>query len=216
VDVEWTNLQTVMDSVAVGRDTIRAMRLHYGLQTSSGQNAYRFSMALEVLRMAPQGNDHWDVLPVSGRFYAVSGTGQLQKADPATWGDGKTYFDHAFVRRTSNTSTFVAMDPDVDTRTFILPWENEVLALHDENAKCDAVRFVCIAEPGNRNGAVDEDMRHHLCAVALDKGAELVNNDPINTAHPYRMKAADVGSPCPSACGDAYLPAQGMKLKNCP
>lgn len=216
VDVEWSSLKKTVDATSASGDTVRAVRIHYGLKTSASPHDYQFTIGVEVVRLLRSGGDNWRELPVQDAFYTVDGSGELHAAVSSGWGDDEVYFEHTFLRRASDITNFGKLNPIVDTRNFMFPWENELLPLHDDNSGCDGIRFVCITEPGERDGAIDKNMRHHLCAVALDSGTELVNNRAIDTAHPFLNKAADVGCPCPSICGPFAFPQHGIEVKNCP
>lgn len=216
VDVVWSSLAATVNAVTVGTDTVRGVRIHYGLAPSSSPYDYQFTMGVEVVRLVRASGDNWQVLPVEGSFFIVDGNHELQATDRSRWGDDEVYFEHAFVRRTSTATSFDVMNDAVDTRNFLFQWEEELLPLHDDNSTCNGIRFVCIAEPGERDGDIDKNMRHHLCAVALNGGTELVNNDAPVSGHPFRNKAADIGCPCPALCGNALLPEHGTALKNCP
>lgn len=215
VEVGWTSLKSHVDAITVGRDTLHAVRLHYGLKTSSPPHDYRFSIGVELLRMVHLTGDEWRLLPVSNEFYAVDAGSQLQKTSMAGWADDEVYFEHTFIRRTSD-AKFEQADHAIDTRSIVFPWEDELLRLYDDNDGCDSLRFICVAEPAVRQGDEDRDMRHHICAVALARGSELISDDPVDPVDPFKKKAADVGCPCPSLCAEAApFPAHGTGLRNC-
>lgn len=216
VDVSWSSLRSKVDAVSAGGDTLRGVRIHYGLKAASAPYDYRFSIAVEIVRLLPLNSGAQQVFTVRNAFYTVGVNTELKSADPSTWGDDEVYFERGFVRRTSATTVFSKLNSEVDTRNFLFPWEGELRPLHDDNTGCDAIRFVCITEPGERDGGVDLNMRHHLCAVALHGTAELVNDDAIVSGHPFRNKGADIGNPCPARCGNAEFPEHGTPLRNCP
>lgn len=216
VDVDWSSLRSKVEEVRVEQDTLRAVRIHYGLAAPSSSQDHPFSLGIEVVRIRFISGVEWEVIPLEDAFYTVDATGSLKPASLGSWTDDDAYFAHAYVRRASNSTTFVQVDTTSDTRSILFPWENELVDLHDQNSGCDAIRFVCIAEPSERNGSIDLDMRHHLCCVALASGTELVNNSAVVPTAPFQNKACDIGCPCPATCDNAAFPVHGMPVRNCP
>ena len=200
VSVLWSDLVKCMDSVTVVPPDIRGLLIHYGYDNGSHEFKAGFSIVSMIYNAA---TDEYDYDTTSPPFYVVNGTDQLKRAVRADWNatEKARYFQYVKVKRNPANGTIYDLDKNIDAMAYALPWEGELLYLGSQNAaRVNAsTRLVvsCTAEKARYSGSCW--WRQHT-AVNLRTGGIDVLDEHNYAGFPFRMKAADLGTPCPPRC----------------
>ncbi|MBL7951130.1 MAG: hypothetical protein JNM62_05370 [Flavobacteriales bacterium] len=196
--------------------------IHHGLRREQGHFQYR--PEIEFVGLKDKGNDEWEIMTLPNYRYSIDPDGKLVTPDPVDdWAAYKTHM-HRKLNTTDNDHTPVVEGADV--RFYLFRHNNRLEKLLNQNKTYAPTHLMIssIAEPTRHieNDPAKEDddemegMRHHIAlALCMEKGAPLIDGRNYPNQN-YRMKALDVGSPCPYRCAVAELPAHGIPVrKNC-
>lgn len=197
--------------------------IHHGLG-SAGAISFVYSPEIEFVGLKDLGDDEWEVVDIEDSQYSIDGNGILSGSNGT---DGwSLYKAHMFLHVNSrdaisdpNFDHAPAVTEGIDVQHYLFRFTKRFKKLLDQNSDLDAthLKLISIAEPLQHVGDEMEGMRHHVSvALCKDDGqggvVELVDGEsywPNN----YRMKALDVGSPCPYRCATAYLPKNGTPIR---
>lgn len=198
--------------------------IHHGLGSPEA-NSFVYSPEIQFVGLKDLGDDEWEVVDIANSRFSINpNDGTLASSNGnAGW---TLYKEHMFLHVNSRDAitdpTFThapAVTEDIDVQHYLFRYTKRFKKLLDQNSDLDAthLKLISIAEPLQHVGDEMEGMRHHVSvALCKDDGhggvVELVDGTsywPNN----YRMKALDVGSPCPYRCATAYLPKNGTPIR---
>lgn len=231
VRVELAQFKTILENVQATINTEdHGVIVHHGLFRSSDSTEYLYWPKIEFVGLKDLGGDEWDTVRVENGTYWIDLSSHQLKPDMDThgWDNYKKYVWHY-----ENSTDTVgdkslgktkAIVEGIDVKSYLFACEKKFDRMLRHNEKYDPtyVYFRSISEPLNHSGDVMEHLRHHVAAVLFgtlpdgngDEG--LLVDDANHYTYPFRMRALDVGSPCPYRCAKTYLPDNGIPVRsNC-
>jgi hypothetical protein len=226
VDINWNKLDSLVDlTLSASGGTKRAVWVHYGIKAGNppstpDQVSYGFSVA--ELTDPSSDQVEWNVRDIAGHFFVLNAQGVLTDVTSINnWNDDEAYVARVQLRRASDVAVADAekVQSGFDTRAYLMQWDDELVKLMTDNGNPPTIRFAAIAIQKELSNGIQYDLRDHVAAIAVDaQGNELVKNDPLVSGAPWRYRAADVGTPCPTICGPKVrFPTQGNELRTaCP
>lgn len=202
-----------------GQD-LRGLEFHYGLDTSRG--AHRLVLALEFVKLEPLTGDTFNLKRHNPeKFYSIEGR-TIKPAVKSDWlaRFGADYLAFTRVRRSSDSQTFEALDPSRDHQSFVFRWDGALERIMTDNPMFYSFRVWHIASPAERtfkyDGSVEHerDWGHDIGILATSDGSNGELLDDIEYAGmSYRMKGADLGSPCPPNCPKPVMRQRGIRAR---
>lgn len=222
--IDLTSFERELDaalSVNTSKDV--GVIVYHGLQTLE-TNQFIYRPEIEFVGLKELNDDVWDLETIPDSRYSIDlMNGSLVRTGP---GHGwETYKSHMHVHRTIQDATndpgfqnAPSVSEGDDVRYYIFKYDGRLSKLLGQSfgLKASRLKLISTAEPSIEPGHTGE-MRHHvaiaLCTVeANGTVAELVEDRsywPFN----FRMKALDIGSPCPYRCADAHFPDKGIPIR---
>lgn len=199
-------LQHIIDSLNActkSGPVTHAVTVHYGLS-----NSFHFVPALQIQCMEYdavskryrllQNKDCYLVRTDGNLGYVMNGLVAWNGSD----GEGKRYRDHLWVSK-SPASGFRRYDSDTDVLSESFPYEATLAPLiaHNGLLTSGSLEIVQISTPRLResigNGSYEEtDFKAEIAWLPV--GISLA--DDVDDYRSFRLKAADLGSPCPPSC----------------
>jgi hypothetical protein len=187
---------------ANGTELRHAVIVHYGLDANS-----ELDMVLQVVCLKYDAAETKYYYEASRDMYVINGDGSLTLETNgldrwrATHGGWANYAAQVVVRR-DNGSTWHTVNPAVEVNSTVFPWETTLYHLIEDNELTDAdfLRLEPIASPLTREkvGGVYVETGWHQSVCWLPYGRTIDNTTYADK--PFKLKAADLGSPCPFIC----------------
>ncbi|MEZ4808575.1 MAG: hypothetical protein R2815_14020 [Flavobacteriales bacterium] len=205
VEILWSEIAT---KIPAPNGKLRGIVFHYGLDKEN------FRLGLSFVELTPDSIDYEYPEVTSLRVYPVVGArlgsaisysswkGQFLSAPlPAT---GR-YFDAVEVRRTDD-PVFTSLSFGNDPQAEMMPYELEVLRLHDENVQTPPQTMTLVVNCAAEVDTILDSYAHKLCLHmrSLDPNSntvtDLLDDSPRVTGSEFKMHGADLGSLCPPLC----------------
>lgn len=197
--------------------------VHHGLRQEG--NNFHYWPEIEIVGLMDAGTDLWDIVRLSGqRFTLHPNTGVLEPEDNLDqWA---TYKDHMYRYVNSHDALndptharTIPVQEGVDVQHYLFRYKDRLQRHLRQNAGLNPTHILIssIAEPTEHDGDNMRGLRHFVSlAMYKDVGAGidpiLVEDKPHLGAR-YKMKALDVGSPCPYRCATAEIPDHGVPIR---
>lgn len=197
--------------------------VHHGLRQEG--NSFHYWPEIELVGLMDAGTDLWDTVRLSGqRFTLDHATGVLGPEDNVDqWLTYKTHmyrYVNSFDELNDPThARMILLQEGIDVQSYLFRYKGRLQRHIRQNANLSPTHILIssIAEPTEHDG---EDMRglRHFVSLAMYKNDDgrvdpiLVDDKPHLGAR-YKMKALDVGSPCPYRCATAEIPDHGVPVR---
>lgn len=217
VAVPWGSIVGTMPPVVAGRT--RVLEFHYGAYES----AFHMGWAWRYMSDEPNPWSFFPLIPVDG---TVDGKihewrdGALTSTPMGTWlktyqtsNAGHSYFSEGEInrlRRSDQNDHWFDLSEEHDTRSYLLHWEDRLQRLYDDNQELYAGKedFLELMVHCTADWRMDSGVEKvcHTVTVHLrinEPGqpvVDLITDDAVDPARPYRNHGADYGNLCPDRC----------------
>ena len=202
VEILWSDIDSICRKELVpAHNQVRGLVFHYGYDP-----AHRwFKLGISAVLMTyDSGAGEYDYDTTATTFYEVDGHMRLQKGSRALWlaKEGKDYFDEVHHQRQGEGSWETVDVAQGDVGSYAMAYEAEIEDLGAHNsARIDPdtkLVVTCIAE-SSKDARDTCHVRHHLM-VHLRNGAINLMDDLTGQIGRFKMRGADLGTPCPPRC----------------
>lgn len=216
--IEINSFLGALDRVLQVRYDDHGVIFHHGLlELQTGEVQYW--PEVEFVGLKSEGNNRWRIVPIPNSRYAIApNTGMLTGSNGSVgWSAYLTYMNR-FEDSNSAAATKVVEGKDVRFYLHRYAGGLEELIAQNIDSRPTHLQVSSIAEPTRHSPPHMLDMRHHV-SLALwvdNQGApgRLLLDDTDYSPRDFRMKALDVGSPCPYRCAIAVLPNNGIPVRS--
>lgn len=199
VTTSWRAFEDTVLRLNPGANQIRGVLFHYGFDAVNRHFKVGFSVVPMTYFPATQ---EYKYDTVGTAFYKINATGGIVRSKLHLWNNGEKarYFAHVKLKRVVGGS--VGDLGGGDTESYMQAYEDEILRLGADNlaqiTSQTKLVIACIAEDA-RDSQGNCKFRHHI-ALNLRNGAVNLVDDTTYPGQRFRMKAADLGTPCPPRC----------------
>jgi hypothetical protein len=213
VRIEIGSFLTALDRVlTIGYEDVGVI-IHHGLREVN-TDVFQYHPDIEFVGLKWIQADKWEIMPIPDQRFGIDlGTGALTTSNaPNGW---STYLAHMhrFIDNNSTAPTPVIEGKDV--RFYLHRYKGAIEELLANNAPFNPthIQVSSIAEPLSHQGNVMKTLRHYVSLALVDSNGRLLIDDEDYAPNDFKMKALDVGSPCPYRCATAELPKSGIPVR---
>jgi len=182
------------------------VKFHYGLsvQDPGPSPKYHLEYAVQLTVLKQRGNSamYFDVSIPEDALHPIGSSGKfgsaVQESDWATH-QGSVYLQHVVIKRDQN-DAWDELVSGSDHTSYLFKW-NDIAALMSNNHTNAFLNLNAIAGPAIRTKFLEDDWHHalSLCTSTALGDANAVDDVDYGSGS-LRMRALDLGSPCPPSC----------------